>query len=99
MRRSAKNGYLLHYLHSAAAARCVNTLLGNSCFHFLYCIRQTYVTSRAASRVLCGRGVCDRMMQCNAAWTLIFALVAGEEHETGDGAEDGEGGAGAGAAP
>ena len=29
MRHSAKNGYLLHYLHSAAAgaALCVNTLL------------------------------------------------------------------------
>ncbi len=35
MRPNAKNGYLLHYLHSAVgtALLCVNTLTDNSCFH------------------------------------------------------------------
>ena len=33
---------ILHYLHSTtAAALCVNTLLGSSCFHFLHYITQT----------------------------------------------------------
>ncbi len=41
MHRNAKNGYLLHYLHSAApAALCVNTLTDNSGFHKLHYITQ-----------------------------------------------------------
>ncbi len=52
MRHSAKNGYLLHYLLSAAPY--VNTLLGNNCFHLLHCITQTMLY---ALRALCGRSV------------------------------------------
>ncbi len=39
-------------LHSAAAAAlCVNTLLGNNCFHLLHCVMQMY---RYTLRAVCG---------------------------------------------
>ncbi len=51
MRRHAKNGYLLHYLRSAApAVLCVKTLTDNSGFHLLYYVTQMLCT-------LCGWGV------------------------------------------
>ena len=45
MQRSAKNGkfsIVCTVLYStASAALCVNTLLGNNCFHLLHCVMQT----------------------------------------------------------
>ncbi len=41
-RSSAKKWKIFHCLHCAtAAASCVNTLLGNSCFYFSCCVTQT----------------------------------------------------------
>ncbi len=55
IRCDAKNGYLLHYLRSAApAALCVNTLTDNTGFHKLHYVTQTL---RCALCTLCGRGV------------------------------------------
>ncbi len=49
-----KNGHPLQYLFlHAAAALCMNTPLGNSCFHLLHCVTQTYC---CALCTLCTRG-------------------------------------------
>ncbi len=53
-RQNGKFSIVCIVLLSAAAAACVNTLLGNICFHFLCCITQTQCY---ALRALCGRGV------------------------------------------
>ena len=55
-------------LSAATAALCVNTLLGNSCISiFCTASRRRYVTSRAASRALCGRGV--RVKKSPQGWS------------------------------
>ena len=45
VQRSTKNGNISFVctvlLSTTAAVLCVNTLLGNSCFHFSRCVRQT----------------------------------------------------------
>ena len=46
-----------YYLHSAAAAPCVNTLIGNSCFHLLHCIMQMSRRCNLTPYVLCVDGV------------------------------------------
>ena len=85
----AKNGYLLHYLGSAApAALCVNTLTDNSGFHYIVALRHAHVRLRLTRSGRTGRNnnydmyitpcvqsQCPKFHRHRQSWSFVSPLL------------------------